>query len=106
MDIVTANRLSDGRVVYLTDAFGWSFDLSRARVFADGDALTRALAQARAAEGTVCDPYAVEVTVGAHGPAVASARERLRAEGPEAVLARFGYLDCPGSFEGIPLAAE
>ena len=83
--IVSANRLSDGRVVYFSagperwaeniDASAWGRDA------AAGDGL---LARARAGEAgrIVVDPYVLEAEFGPDGIAPASLRERLRATGP------------------------
>jgi hypothetical protein len=84
MQVITANRLGDGRVVYLTAGGGWSVALGEAlRLGADGEgeaALKRG--QAAAARHEVVDPYAVSVVDSPDGPAPASLRERIRAFGP------------------------
>ena len=79
--IVTANRLIDGIVVFQDAAGGWSEDFARAAVHDDA-----AVALGRAAEDVaaslVVDPYAVEVEL-RNGHYVPKAlREAIRAAGP------------------------
>lgn len=84
MQMLTANRLVDGIVVYLTAAGDWS------ERFADGQAVddeTGAQALMRRAEQSVaaCQivaPYLIEVAPGNGTVAPSSARERIRAFGP------------------------
>lgn len=82
--VVTANRLQDGRVVWLTHDGGWSERLGDARVFVpdDGEA---GLALGRAGEDArlVVGAYLVEVIL--NGPDASEPvrlRERLRLRGP------------------------
>lgn len=81
---LTANRLSDGAVVYLTEAGSWSEDLQQAAVAADGareDALT---AQANQAidRCEIVDPYLFPVASRDGRLETDSQRERIRAAGP------------------------
>ena len=79
MRILTANRLADGRVVYL-GAGGWSRDLaaaSRARDDREA-ALLDAKGRRAAAENHVTDPYLIELADGIP----VRRRERIRALGP------------------------
>lgn len=82
--VVTANRLADGRVVFLTAAGGFSPDIAAAAV-ADDDAAAQALlAMAEAAEAAcrIVGPYLIEVRRdGGHVEAV-HMREAIRARGP------------------------
>ena len=83
-DVITANRLADGVVVFQTADAGWSEDFNRAEVLPDAEATKAALA--RAAEdmtrNLVVDPYAFAVEV-RNGHAVPKAlREAIRAAGP------------------------
>lgn len=84
MQVITANRLDDGRVVYLTAANGWSVMLDAARRLADTAEIEAALAVANAAAARqeVLDPYAVAVVERAEGWVPAALRERIRAFGP------------------------
>ena len=79
--IVTANRLIDGIVVFQDEAGGWSEDFARAAVHEDA-----AAALARAGEDVaasfVVDPYAIEVEQRNGHYAPKSLREAIRAAGP------------------------
>ena len=79
MRILTANRLADGRVVYL-GAGGWSRDPSAARRARDDReaALLDAEGRRAASENRVTDPYLIELADGVP----ARRRERIRALGP------------------------
>ncbi len=83
--VMTANRLGDGAVVYLTESGGWSEWLHEARVAetdADETALTDAAAAAEAAR-LVVSTYAMRVARDEVGrPLPLSQRERIRAAGP------------------------
>lgn len=83
MEIITANRLGDGRVVFQS-ASGWSHDIAHAAVLHTKDAVAAALdrANADAAANLVVEPYAVEVKQSASGLVPARLRERIRADGP------------------------
>ncbi|WP_395649885.1 DUF2849 domain-containing protein [Brevundimonas sp.] len=72
MKIVTANRLSDGRVIYLGEASAVVEDLASAALF-EGDAADAALIAAASQPATWVNPYLVEVT--GHTP---SGRDRLK----------------------------
>ena len=81
--IVTANRLSDGLVVYLNGA-GWSGRIEDARVASDDAAadglLLRAGEPGQAIR--VIEPYLIEVTQEGALPRPVSRREAIRAQGP------------------------
>jgi hypothetical protein len=81
--IVTANRLSDGLVVYLNGA-GWSERIEDARVAGDDAAADGLLARAEGPgqEVRVIGPYLIEVTRAASGARPVSHREAIRARGP------------------------
>ncbi|MEC9343210.1 MAG: DUF2849 domain-containing protein [Pseudomonadota bacterium] len=84
MKIITANRLSDGAVVYLA-AEGWLTDIARAAVLNAADAIEAGLASAARAvsERMVIDTAAIDVTVEkGRGPVPVRLRERIRAFGP------------------------
>lgn len=82
--VITANRLSDGRVVWWTGPGAWTTGIAGARVLADKAEREAALAAAAADVATqaVLDVYAVDVEAAAGGPVPKSLRERIRAEGP------------------------
>jgi hypothetical protein len=81
--VVTANRLRDGRVVWLAEGGRWADKLGEAEVFL-GEAVDAGLSAGTEAEcrQEIVGPYAAEVTVGAAGPVPLRARERFRAAGP------------------------
>jgi hypothetical protein len=83
-DVITANRLADGVVVFQTGDAGWSEDFNRAAVQPDPEAAKAALA--RAAEdmtrNIVVDAYAVAVEVRNGHVAPKALREAIRAAGP------------------------
>jgi hypothetical protein len=93
--VITAARTSDGRPVYLTGEANWSLDLEDALSFPFEKDATPSLAQARAQEARVCDPglFKVSLLDGCLSPL--GAKNRLRVEGPEVLLARLGYFDIP-----------
>jgi len=83
-EIVTANRLVDGVVVFQDAARGWAEDFAGAAVNADAAALQAALALAAesVARSEIVDPYAVEVELRNGHYAPKSLREAIRASGP------------------------
>lgn len=82
--IVTANRLRDGAVVYRMQSGGWSNAIAEAEVHRDAgtaaDAL--ALAEADALRAIVVAPLLIEIEAAAGAIRPVSLRERIRAEGP------------------------
>ena len=78
--VVTANRLRDGAIVYLNAESGWVDNIAQATV-ASEDEIEALLKRAEkdADENLIVEAYPVEIT-GAHEPL--SARERIRAAGP------------------------
>jgi hypothetical protein len=83
-DIITANRLTDGVVVFQTVDEAWSEDFSLAAVQADPQATADALARAKQDEAAnlVVDPYAVPVEERNGHFAPKALREAIRAAGP------------------------
>jgi hypothetical protein len=81
--VLTANRLADGRVVWLGSGGDWSEQVAEARIFAPGQR-DDALAEGAAAERAriVVGAYAVEVALRGGTPCPLRLRERLRMEGP------------------------
>ncbi len=82
--MITANRLDDGRVVFLDADGGWSEDFHRGAVLSDeaGKSEAVARAQASAAANQVVDPYPIELEMRAGHLAPKALRERIRASGP------------------------
>ena len=83
MEVITANSLGDGRVVFQTTS-GWTLELARAQVLESKELVAAALlrANADAAANRIVEPYAIEVKPGPAGPVPTRLRERIRAEGP------------------------
>jgi len=83
-EIITANRLSDGVVVFQNDEGGWDDDFNRAAILEAKDAAAAALTRARVDEGRniVVDAYAVEVEARNGHYAPKALREAIRAAGP------------------------
>lgn len=83
--IVTANRLSDGVVVFFAPDGGWSERIASARIVAkaEGAAL---LAEAEAAAAEAVAPYLIDIDLdvecGGAQPVPRRYRERIRAFGP------------------------
>jgi len=82
--IVTANRLTDGAVVYLTAGDGWSEWVGEARIAASEEesAAILALAERPQQRVRVVGPYLMEVAEEGGKPRPVSNREIIRAEGP------------------------
>jgi hypothetical protein len=94
--VITANRLSDGRVVYLRTpadpaspvpsagfaAASWVDSIADATPFEDADSEARLTVIAKDAEARsiVLNPYAIELA--GDGARAATLRERIRAHGP------------------------
>ena len=82
--VVTANRLREGNVVYLTDTGEWSAHLNQSRVSSDATVLSALMAQAEAdvAARLIVAPYLMEVVEVDGILQPLSAREIIRAAGP------------------------
>ena len=82
--IVTANRLADGVVVFQDAVGGWAEDFASAAVYEDAAAVKAALAQAgeAVARTLIVDPYAIEVALRNGHYAPKALREAIRAAGP------------------------
>jgi len=81
LQIITANRLGDGFVVYLTALGALSQRITDAVVFLDAAQSEQRLTALGAANGVI-DPYAIEVTTGDNAIVPVRLRERIRAFGP------------------------
>jgi len=84
LKIVTANRLREGDVVYLTDSGKWSTYLNESRASKDPATIEAMLAEAAAdvAARRIVAPYAMEVIEVDGILQPLSAREIIRAAGP------------------------
>lgn len=83
-EIITANRLADGIVVFLGPQFLWVDAYARAAIFTDEAAKTAAMAAAKRSEALneVVEPYFVEMVARGGGLAPKTLREEIRANGP------------------------
>jgi sulfite reductase (NADPH) hemoprotein beta-component len=81
--VVTANRLTDGVIVWLDARNSWVEEVAEAAIV-EGEALETALQFAAAEEKRriVVGAYPVIVTRSSEGPLPMSVRERIRAVGP------------------------
>jgi len=81
---ITANRLSDGLVVFLSEAGEWSLSVGDAALFADGPELEKALAFGKEQHEAriILDPYAIDMEVVGDTARPTRLRERIRAIGP------------------------
>ncbi len=84
LTVMTANRLREGDVVYLTAEGAWSQWLHEAEVAGgkDGEARLEAAAQAAEAGRLVIGPYLMKVTEEGGRPRPLGTREKIRAKGP------------------------
>jgi len=82
--MITANRLSDGVVVFRDARGAWIEDFNRAALLLDEGALATALELARqsAANNEVVEPYAIDLESRAGHFAPKALREAIRASGP------------------------
>jgi hypothetical protein len=83
MQVVSANRLCDGTVVYLDSTGNWIEPLAGARIFSSEE-LQSGMEQAKAAiaANRVVDAFAVPVAPSADGPHAISLRNAIRELGP------------------------
>ena len=79
--VVTANRLSDGEVVFWSGT-AWIAPLDQAKVFDTAEDAAPVVADARASPTLLIDPYAIDVRREGGTLVPLSFRERIRALGP------------------------
>lgn len=84
IQVVTANRLDDGVVVYLDASGGWSERLAEARVISGSEDLEAATAIAKRADEdrVIVEAYPIDVRAADGRLQPLRLRERIRAEGP------------------------
>jgi len=80
--VVTANRLTDGAVIYRAANGQWTSELAGAAVVTTSDAAIALLAAARADSVRVVDAYVAPVALADGKPKPGNLRERIRAGGP------------------------
>ncbi|MCR9266469.1 MAG: DUF2849 domain-containing protein [Alphaproteobacteria bacterium] len=81
MKTITANRLTDGRVIYRTAEGEWTEDLARAERLADDATAEARLAEAEAEPAIAVGPYLIEIEDDAPG-GQKWRREGIRLTGP------------------------
>ena len=83
-DVITANRLADGVVVFRTLNDSWTEEFNRATVWPDPQAAAEALTRAKGdeADNRVVDTYLVAVEERNGHLAPKALREAIRAAGP------------------------
>jgi hypothetical protein len=84
VQVVTANLLREGHVVWLAADDGWTRDLACARAFADPAEAEAALARAAARSSEVVGAYLAPMRATDRGPEPVHFREAFRRAGPSA----------------------
>ncbi|TCT08199.1 DUF2849 domain-containing protein [Aquabacter spiritensis] len=79
---ITANRLSDGVVVWLTPSHGWSTDIADAAIATTSDVAMTLLSVANGDEIHAVGAYPARVVVVNGRAAPVNLRERIRVGGP------------------------
>jgi len=84
LQVIIANKLDDGFVVFLTEAGNWSPSIAAGALADDDASASRLLDQAKAAEqsNVVIDPYLIEVRIEKDQRIPTEYREYIRAAGP------------------------
>ncbi|MAZ32455.1 MULTISPECIES: DUF2849 domain-containing protein [Thalassospira] len=92
LQVVTANRLDDGLVVFLTADGGWSENIDQSRIADGKEAGDALLAEASVPEldTVIVGPYLIEVEQQDGGLVPTKYREVLRTKGPS-VRQDLGY---------------
>ena len=85
--IVTANHLASGDVVYLSAARSWTREIGEAAIAPNAEAAAPllAFAAAEAKRNVVVAPYLIPVDASVSPPQPVQFRERIRARGPTTV---------------------
>jgi hypothetical protein len=81
VNVLTANRLDDGEVVFWAHG-RWVEHFGEAERFGDDESGWAAEAQAKSQTTVVIDPYLIQIAEAGDGYAPVAYRERLRALGP------------------------
>ena len=84
--MIIANRLIDGRVVFLTPDDRWDHAITGGKVVETDEDAQRLMAVAKQAEASslIIDPQLIEVTMEQGAPRPTAIREAIRAFGPTA----------------------
>ena len=95
MKAVTANRLTDGAVVYLDGAKAWTESLTEAALFED-EAADAVLTDAEVRETEIVGAYLIDAEPGGVASGQKHLRESIRAAGPTVNL-EFNTRGLPGA---------
>ncbi len=89
LQILTANRLTDGTVVYLTAAGTWTSEIRKSVVAREERAASALLARGQrdVEAAVVVAPYLIAALEDGEGPRAQSLREQIRAAGPSQPVA-------------------
>jgi hypothetical protein len=89
--VLTANRLGDGRVVFLDRDGGWTTDIDAAQLATSEEAAARLAAAGERAERdcVVVGPYLIAVRDDGGRIRAAAIREAIRATGPTVQAGQF-----------------
>ena len=83
LQMITANRLSDGAVVYLDQEESWSIDFSDGQIVEETAVSALMESAARAEENCIIvAAYAIAIEDRPDGPRPVRFREQIRAQGP------------------------
>jgi len=80
--IISANDLLDGHVVYLTANGGWTGEPGNAVIAENAEDASILLATAEAQQALIVGPYLVDIEPGLGTPEPVLFREKLRVTGP------------------------
>lgn len=88
MQMIIANTLVDGFVVFLADDNSWVYDIEKGALATTDEEASALLAQAKAAEqvNQVIDPYLIPVVVSGGERKPVEYREYIRATGPTVAI--------------------
>lgn len=84
--VVTANRLGDGAVVYLTEDGGWTVEIAQASVVSTEPEARRLLAIGIADDVGAVGAYVAPVKLAAGAVLPGNLREHIRVSGPTILL--------------------
>jgi hypothetical protein len=105
MKAITANRLTDGEVVFWREG-AWVERFGEAQLFSDDDAsVAAAVETGKSQPNVVVDPYPIDLTETAAGVAPVSYRERIRALGPTNELTHGKQAEGGAAIEALQAAA-
>ncbi|MDE0001500.1 MAG: DUF2849 domain-containing protein [Rhodospirillaceae bacterium] len=93
MQMIIANRLLDGRVVFMDDSGGWVNDIADGSLLVSQQDAAEQLNAAEQAveENMVVDPYLIDVSADSGRRRPVQVRERIRAFGPSVGLVPQGH---------------